>query len=224
AVCHPLRRAISGLSSLSPENASQPSQRPLTQNFGHSLIRRYLQAGLMTGGLATARNEGTPQGGPLSPLLSNILLDDLDKELERRGHAFCRYADDCNIYVRSERAGQRVMASLTRFLTERLRLTVNRAKSAVERPWRRTFLGFTVTAHKEPRLRVAPKSVTRLRDKLREQFRVGRGQSVARTIEALTPILRGWIGYFRLAQVKGIFEELDGWIRRKTAHHPVAPM
>lgn len=179
------------------------------------LIRRYLQAGLMTGGLATARNEGTPQGGPLSPLLSNILLDDLDKELERRGHAFCRYADDCNIYVRSERAGQRVMASLTRFLTERLRLTVNCAKSAVDRPWNRTFLGFTVTAHKEPRLRVAPKSVTRLRDKLREQFRIGRGQSVARTIEALTPILRGWIGYFRLAQVKGIFEELDGWIRRK---------
>jgi RNA-directed DNA polymerase len=132
------------------------------------LIRRYLQAGLMAGGLATARSEGTPQGGPLSPLLSNILLDDLDRELERRGHAFCRYADDCNIYVRSERAGQRVMASLTRFLTERLRLTVNRAKSAVDRPWKRTFLGFTVTAHREPRLRVAPKSVIRLRDKLRE--------------------------------------------------------
>ncbi|MER8601164.1 group II intron reverse transcriptase/maturase [Mesorhizobium sp. M1339] len=179
------------------------------------LTRRYLQAGLMTGGLATTRSEGTPQGGPLSPLLSNILLDDLDKELERRGHAFCRYADDCNIYVRSERAGLRVMASLTRFLTERLRLTVNRAKSAVDRPWKRTFLGFTVTAHREPRLRVAAKSVIRLRDKLREQFRVGRGQSMARTIEALTPILRGWIGYFRLAQVKGVFEELDGWIRRK---------
>jgi RNA-directed DNA polymerase len=179
------------------------------------LIRRYLQAGLMTGGLATARSEGTPQGGPMSPLLSNILLDDLDRELERRGHAFCRYADDCNIYVRSERAGQRLMASLTRFLTERLRLTVNRAKSAVDRPWKRTFLGFSVTAHREPRLRVAPKSVTRLRDKLREVFRSGRGQSVAHTIKTLIPILRGWIGYFRLAQVKGVFEELDGWIRRK---------
>lgn len=151
----------------------------------------------------------------MSPLLSNILLDDLDKELERRGHAFCRYADDCNIYVRSEPAGQRVTASLTRFLIERLRLTVNRAKSAVDRPWNRTFLGFTVTAHREPRRKAAAKSVVRLRDKLREQFRVGRGQSVARTIEALTPILRGWMGYFRLAQVKGLFEELDGWIRRK---------
>jgi RNA-directed DNA polymerase len=179
------------------------------------LIRRYLQAGLMTGGLATARTEGTPQGGPLSPLLSNILLDDLDRELERRGHAFCRYADDCNIYVRSERAGQRVMASLAGFLSERLRLTVNCAKSAVDRPWKRTFLGFTVTAHREPRLRVAPKSVVRLRDKLRDLFRSGRGQSVAQTIKTLTPILRGWIGYFRLAQVKGIFEEFDGWLRRR---------
>src|SRR5262249_33086066 len=141
--------------------------------------------------------------------------DDLDKELERRGHAFCRYADDCNIYVRSERAGQRVMASLAGFLGERLRLTVNLAKSAVDRPWKRTFLDFTVTAHREPRLRVAPKSVTRLRDKLRELLRSGRGQSVAQTIKTLTPILRGWIGYFRLAQAKGIFEELDGWLRRR---------
>ena len=119
------------------------------------LIRRYLQAGLMTGGLTTVRTEGTPQGGPLSPLLSNILLDDLDKELERRGHAFCRYADDCNIYVRTRRAGERVMASITRFLAERLRLKVNAAKSAVDRPWVRTFLGYTMTAHKQPRLRVA---------------------------------------------------------------------
>ena len=119
------------------------------------LIRRYLQAGMMKDGLATARTEGTPQGGPLSPLLSNILLDDLDKELERRGHAFCRYADDCNIYVRSRRAGERVMASITRFLAERLKLTVNQAKSAVDRPWNRSFLGYTVTNHKQPRLRVA---------------------------------------------------------------------
>lgn len=179
------------------------------------LIRRYLQAGLMTGGIMTARHEGTPQGGPLSPLLSNILLDDLDKELERRGHAFCRYADDCNIYVRTRRAGERVMASITRFLTERLRLEVNAAKSAVDRPWVRTFLGYTVTAHKQPRLRVAAKSVERLRSKLRTTLRQGRGRALASTVRTLTPILRGWLQYFRLAEAKGVFEELDGWMRRK---------
>ena len=179
------------------------------------LIRGYLQAGLMTGGITTARSEGTPQGGPLSPLLSNILLDDLDKELERRGHAFCRYADDCNIYVRTRRAGERVMASITRFLTERLRLRVNADKSAVDRPWARTFLGYTMTAHKQPRLRVAVKSVKRLRSKLRMTLRQGRGRTLASTVETLTPILRGWLQYFRLAQVKGVFEEVDGWIRRK---------
>jgi len=179
------------------------------------LIRRYLQAGLMTGGIVTARNEGTPQGGPLSPLLSNILLDDLDKELERRGHAFCRYADDANIYVRTQRAGERVMASITRFLSERLRLGVNVGKSAVDRPWKRSFLGYSVTAHLQPRLRVAPRSVERLRDKLRTVFRQGRGRSMAHTAEDLAPLLRGWINYFRLAQVKGPFEDLDGWVRRK---------
>ncbi len=179
------------------------------------LTRRYLQAGLMTGGLTTIRTEGTPQGGPLSPLLSNILLDELDKELERRGHAFCRYADDCNIYVRTRRAGERVMASTTRFLAERLRLKVNAAKSAVDRPWARTFLGYTVTAHQQPRLRVAAKSVDRLRSKLRARLRQGRGRTLARTIEDLAPILRGWLQYFRLAEAKGIFEDLDGWLRRK---------
>ncbi|MEA1677629.1 group II intron reverse transcriptase/maturase [Nitrospirillum sp. BR 11163] len=179
------------------------------------LIRRYLRAGLMLGGVTAARGEGTPQGGPLSPLLSNILLDDLDRELERRGHAFCRYADDCNIYVRSRRAGERVMASITRFLSERLRLTVNRAKSAVARPWDRAFLGYSVTVHKQPRLKVAAKSVDRLRDKLRGLFRAGRGRSLAYTIETLAPILRGWTAYFRLAEVKGTFEDLDGWLRRK---------
>ncbi len=145
-------------------------------------------------------------------MLSNILLDDLDKELESRGHSFCRYADDCNVYVRSWRAGKRVMASITRFLTERLRLTVNVAKSAVDRPWNRSFLGYTVTNHMRPRLRVAVRSVARLRDNLRTAFRKGRGRSMALTVE-----LRGWINYFRLAQVKGPFEALDGWLRRRCA-------
>ena len=118
------------------------------------LIRRFLQAGLMKGGLCSQRSEGTPQGGPLSPLLSNILLDDLDKELERRGHAFCRYADDCNIYVRTHRSGERVMASVSRYLQTRLKLQVNAAKSAVDRPWNRKFLGYSMTFHKQPRLKV----------------------------------------------------------------------
>jgi RNA-directed DNA polymerase len=179
------------------------------------LIRRYLQAGSMLGGIETVRQEGTPQGGPLSPLLSNILLDDLDKELECRGHAFCRYADDCNIYVVSKRAGERVMASITRFLAKRLKLTVNAAKSAVDRPSKRTFLGFTMTTHKEPRLRVAPKSVERFKGKLKAALRQGRGRNLADTVKDLAPVLRGWIGYFRLADAKGIFEELDGWLRRK---------
>jgi RNA-directed DNA polymerase len=179
------------------------------------LIRRYLQAGMMTDGIATTRSEGTPQGGPLSPLLSNILLDDLDKELERRGHLFCRYADDCNIYVRTRRAGERVMASLTRFLADRLRLTVNRAKSAVDRPWKRTFLGYTMTAHKEPRLSIARSSVKRLRDKLKGVFRTGRGRALDATSKDLAPTLRGWIAYFRLTEGKGVLEELDGWLRRK---------
>ena len=177
------------------------------------LIRRYLQAGLMLEGIETQRTEGTPQGGPLSPLLSNILLDDLDKELERRGHAFCRYADDCNIYVASKRAGERVMASVTRFLSERLKLKVNGAKSAVDRPWVRSFLGFSMTAHKVPRLRVAPKSVARFTTKVKGLLRPGR--SVANTIADLKPVVRGWIGYFRLAEAKGIFADLDGWIRRR---------
>jgi RNA-directed DNA polymerase len=179
------------------------------------VIRSFLQAGMMTGGLASARTEGTPQGGPLSPLLSNILLDDLDKELERRGHKFCRYADDCNIYVRSRRAGERTMASVAGFLARCLRLTVNAAKSAVDRPWNRSFLGYSVTAHIKPRLKAAAKSVGRLRNKLRAAFRQGRGRSLATTIATLAPILRGWTNYFRLAQVKGTFEDLDQWLRRK---------
>jgi len=180
------------------------------------LIRRYLQAGMMANGLTTVRREGTPQGGPLSPLLSNILLDELDKELERRGHQFCRYADDSNIYVQSRSAGERVMKSITRFLERRLRLKVNAEKSAVARPWERKFLGYAMTWHREARLKVAASSVQRLKEKLREIFRRGRGRNLGRLIEAeLTPLLRGWMNYFRLAEVKGVFEELDSWLRRK---------
>ena len=179
------------------------------------LIRRYLQAGTMTGGLVSVRREGTPQGGPLSPLLSNILLDDLDKELEKRGHTFCRYADDCNIYVQSRRAGERVLASMTQFLEKRLRLRVNPAKSAVDRPWRRKFLGYSMTWHHKARLKVAESSVKRLKNQLKMAFRQGRGRNLQRFIEELEPLLRGWIQYFRLAEVKGPFDELDGWIRRR---------
>jgi group II intron reverse transcriptase/maturase len=180
------------------------------------LIRRYLQAGMMSNGLMTARREGTPQGGPLSPLLSNSLLDELDKELERRGHKFCRYADDCNVYVQSRSAGERVLKSLTTFLERRLRLKVNAEKSAVARPWVRKFLGYSFTSQREARLKVATTSVQRLKEKLREIFRRGRGSNLTRLIEEqLTPLLRGWMNYFRLAEVKGVFEELDSWIRRK---------
>jgi hypothetical protein len=161
------------------------------------------------------RREGTPQGGPLSPLLSNIYLDDLDKELERRGHLFVRYADDCNVYVRSEVAGRRVMTSLERFLWKRLRLRINREKSSVDRPWKRQFLGYTVTHHLKPKLKVSPKSVRRLKAKLRILFRRGRGCNLSRTCAELEPKLRGWMAYYRMAEVKTSFEELDAWIRRR---------
>jgi len=179
------------------------------------LIGRYLRAGMLEGGLVSPRTEGTPQGGPLSPLLSNILLNDLDKELERRGHRYVRYADDCNVYVRSEAAGERVMTSLERFLEKRLRLKVNRDKSAVARPWSRGFLGYSVTVDRQPKLKVAPASIARLKQKLRTQLRPGRGKSLARTIADIAPLLRGWMAYFRLAEVKGTFEDLDQWVRRK---------
>jgi RNA-directed DNA polymerase len=179
------------------------------------LIRNYLRAGLLKDGLVSQRTEGTPQGGPLSPLLSNILLDDLDQELEGRGHAFCRYADDCNIYVRTRQAGERVLASVTQFLERKLKLRVNTEKSAVARPWHRKFLGYSMTMHKRPRLKAAPQSVQRLKAKLKTLFRTGRGRNIPKFIAALAPVLRGWITYYRLAEVKGIFDELDGWIRRK---------
>ncbi len=179
------------------------------------LIRRYLEAGMLSGGVISARGQGTPQGGPLSPLLSNILLDELDKELEGRGHCFCRYADDCTIYVRTKRSGERVMASISRFLECRLKLQVNTAKSVVARPWQRTFLGYSMTSHRRPRLKVPPEIVARLRAKLKVIFRRGRGNSLSRVIAELTPILRGWMNYFRDIEVKGVLEALDGWLRRK---------
>jgi len=179
------------------------------------LIRRYLEAGMMSEGIVFPRTEGTPQGGPLSPLLSNILLTELDRELERRGHAFCRYADDCNIYVKSQRAGQRVMGSITRFLADTLKLTVNVAKSAVARPWKRKFLGYSLTWHKAPRLRIAATSLKRLEDNIRKVFKGARGRSLNTTIVELNPILRGWMAYFRLTESKKVLEELDGWIRHK---------
>ena len=179
------------------------------------LIRRYLQAGVMSDGIISQRIEGTPQGGPLSPLLSNILLDDLDKELERRGHRFCRYADDCTIYVQSRRAGERVLASLTRFVETRLKLKVNTEKSAVDRPWNRKFLGYSMTIHRHPLLKVAPESLQRFKDKIRVLCRRGRGRNLRRFIDELKPVLRGWANYFRLAEVRGVFEKLDRWIRRK---------
>jgi RNA-directed DNA polymerase len=179
------------------------------------LIGRYLTSGVMVGGAVRVQEEGTPQGGPLSPLLSNILLDELDKELERRGHRFCRYADDCNIYVKSQAAGERVMESITRFLEKRLRLRVNEEKSAVGRPWERKFLGYSMTWHKSPKLKVAAASIKRAKAHIREIMRKGRGRSLTRVIGELTPYLRGWVNYFRLSSVKRGFEALDEWLRRK---------
>ncbi|RPH69321.1 group II intron reverse transcriptase/maturase [bacterium] len=179
------------------------------------LIRRYLQAGLFEGGMITPRSEGTPQGGPLSPLLSNILLDELDKELERRNHTFCRYADDCNIYVRTKQSAERVMVSITNFLETRLKLTVNQDKSAVDRPWNRQFLGYGMTNHRTPKLKTGEEAVERLKSKLREISRKGRGRNLKRIIEEVTPMLRGWSNYFKLSEVRKPFEELDSWFRRK---------
>jgi RNA-directed DNA polymerase len=180
-----------------------------------ALIRRYLGAGMMADGLVRPRTEGTPQGGPLSPLLSNILLTDLDRELERRGHTFCRYADDCNIYVASERAGVGLLQSLTAFLGERLKLKVNHAKSAVARPWQRKFLGYSLTAHRKPKLRIAASSLERLTGKVRALLRGARGRNLGATIQTLNPVLRGWAAYFKLAETKRALEECDGWIRHK---------
>ena len=180
------------------------------------LVRRYLQSGIMEGGVTEQRTEGTPQGGPLSPLLSNILLNDLDKELERRGHRFRRYADDCNIYVKSRRAGERVMDSLKAFLEGKLRLKVNETKSQVARPWESKFLGYSMTVHRSPRLKVAGQSVERFKEKVRQLIRKGRGRNLERFIaEDLNPLVRGWANYYKKAMTYGIFEELAGWLGRK---------
>jgi len=179
------------------------------------IIRRYLQAGMMQAGMVSQRMEGTPQGSPLSPLLSNVMLDELDKELEKRGHKFCRYADDCNIYVGSKAAGERVLEGVTRFLGKKLRLTVNFAKSAVDRPWERKFLGYSMTKEESARLKPSSANVQRLKDSIREVVRRGRGCKLSRVIGAMTTRLRGWGNYFKLSEVKLVFEELDSWIRRK---------
>jgi RNA-directed DNA polymerase len=179
------------------------------------LIRAFLTAGVMENGLVRSIDEGTPQGGPLSPLLSNLVLDELDRELERRGHRFVRYADDSNVYVRSERAGQRVMASLTAFITQRLKLKVNGEKSAVARPAERKFLGFSFTSEREPRRRIAPKALARFKLRVRELTRRTRGVSLARMVEELSTYLRGWHSYFGFCQTPSELQGLEQWLRRR---------
>jgi RNA-directed DNA polymerase len=179
------------------------------------LIRAFLRTGVMENGLVSPAEEGTPQGGPLSPVLSNIVLNELDQELERRGHRFTRYADDCNIYVRSRRAGERVMSSVTRLLTTKLKLRVNSEKSAVARPWERKFLGFSFTNHKQPKRRLAPKAVARFKERVRELTRRTRGISSAQMVQDLAEYLRGWIGYFGRCETPSVLEDLEKWLRRR---------
>jgi RNA-directed DNA polymerase len=177
------------------------------------LIRAFLNAGVMENGLVSPSVEGTPQGGPLSPLLSNLVLDELDRELERRGHRFVRYADDCNVYVRSERAGQRVMESVTQFITQKLKLKVNEAKSAVARPQERKFLGFSFTAGPEARRVIAPKALDRFKRRVREITRRAKGVSMTTTIEELAPYMRGWRGYFGFCETPEVLLWLTRWVR-----------
>ena len=179
------------------------------------LIRAFLNAGVMENGLVSPTDEGTPQGGPLSPLLSNLALDELDRELEKRGHRFVRYADDCNIYVRSERAGERVMESMEHFISKRLKLKVNAAKSAVARPWERKFLGFTFTSNRQPQRRIAPKALARFKRKVRELTRRTRGTSVQAMVEQLSSYLRGWGSYFGFCQTPSVLATLNSWVRRR---------
>jgi RNA-directed DNA polymerase len=179
------------------------------------LIRTFLKAGVMEGGLVSPVDEGTPQGGPLSPLLSNIVLDEFDRELERRGLRFARYADDCNVYVRSRRAGERVMASITRFITTKLKLKVNEQKSAVAEPWERKFLGFSFTRFGTPKRRIAPKAVDRFKAKVRELTRRTRGISIERMAAELAQYLRGWLGYFGKCETPSVLQSLEEWTRRR---------
>jgi len=180
-----------------------------------TLIRAFLNAGVMEGGLVSPTHEGAPQGGPLSPFLSNLVLDDLDTELERRDHRFVRYADDCNIYVCSERAGHRVMASVSTFLTEKLKLKVNRDKSAVGRPWERKFLGFRFTNGRKPKRSIAPPACQRFKKRVREITRRTRGVSLERMIEELSRYLRGWRGYFGFCETSSVLRRFDSWVRRR---------
>jgi RNA-directed DNA polymerase len=177
------------------------------------LIRAFLNAGVMENGLVSPSAEGTPQGGPLSPLLSNLVLDELDRELEHRGHRFVRYADDCNIYVRSEQAGQRVMASITRFITQKLKLKVNEAKSAVARPQERKFLGFSFTAGPDVKRIIAPKSLERFKRRIREITRRAKGVSIKTTMEELASYMRGWRGYFGFCETPEALIALTRWVR-----------
>lgn len=179
------------------------------------LIRKYLESGIMINGIVTTSEEGTPQGGPLSPLLSNIVLDELDKELERRGHRFVRYADDANIYVKTKKAGNRVMDSITLFIEGKLKLKVNLSKSAVDRPWKRKFLGFSFTFHKEPKVRIAKESVKRMTVKIREITSRKKPYPMEYRIEKLNQYLMGWCGYFALADTPSVFRDFDSWIRRR---------
>jgi RNA-directed DNA polymerase len=177
------------------------------------LIRAFLNAGVMENGLVSPSVEGTPQGGPLSPLLSNLVLDELDRELERRGHRFVRYADDCNVYVRSERAGQRVMESVTQFITQKLRLKVNETKSAVARPQERKFLGFSFSAGPEVKRVIAPKALDRFKRRIREITRRAKGVSMKTTIDELAPYMRGWRGYFGFCETPEVLLSLTRWVR-----------
>jgi RNA-directed DNA polymerase len=179
------------------------------------LIRAYLNAGVMAGGVKVQTETGTPQGGPLSPLLANILLDDLDRELTKRGHSFCRYADDCNIYVASQRAGERTMASVTNFVERKLKLTVNQKKSAVGRPVERKFLGLRVIGGKESYISIAPQSLERFKKKVRKLTKRNRGVSLDRVLADLNRYTTGWVHYFGIAKARSIAQRLDGWIRRR---------
>jgi len=179
------------------------------------LVRAFLCAGVMENGLVGPTEEGTPQGGPLSPLLSNLMLDDLDRELTRRGLRFVRYADDCNIYVRSRRAGERVMAGVCRFITGKLKLKVNQEKSAVARPWERKFLGFSFTSGRQLKRRIAPKSLLRFKKRVRELTKRNRGVSLERMVGQLSRYLIGWRGYFGFCQTPSVLRNLDSWIRRR---------